>query len=339
MMPPWLSKKAEVTMIAREFPNTRQGMKLQDPETVITLLQSELSTTNQEVMLLTLELEQRVAARTSQLSLINQELTKEVVDRRSAEEEVRRLNEDLKHRAQLLQEANEALEAFSSSISHDLRGPLSHIIGFVSILEMESDTILSDKGRAYLEKIKLSARSMSNLIDELLRFSRFAHAELHREYADLDAIVDSVMDELEPEIKGRNIEWKRAHLPSVLCDVPLMRQVFANMISNALKYTRRRDVTEIEIGFQIREPGEVIYLIRDNGVGFDPQQADKLFGVFKRLHKSEDFEGTGVGLANVRRIISRHGGRTWAESQPGEGATFYFTLPNDAVIEEVKKTA
>jgi light-regulated signal transduction histidine kinase (bacteriophytochrome) len=329
-------------MIARDFPpDTMQALRFssQDPQTLIALLQGELSTTNHEVMLLTLELEQRVASRTMQLSVINQELMKEIVERQRVEEEVKRLNEDLKHRAQLLEEANEELEAFSSSVSHDLRGPLSHIVGFVSILEVEADTSFGDKGRAYLKKIKLAARGMSNLIEELLRFSRFAHTELHREHADLDAIVDDVLEELEPEIRGRNILWKRTHLPGAPCDVPLMRQVFANMISNALKYTRRRDVTEIEIGFQICEQGEVIYLIRDNGVGFDPQQADKLFGVFKRLHRSEDFEGTGVGLANVRRIISRHGGRTWAESRPGEGATFYFTLPNDAVIEKAKKTA
>jgi light-regulated signal transduction histidine kinase (bacteriophytochrome) len=329
-------------MIARDFPpDALQTLRFssQDPQSVITLLQSELSTTNHEVMLLTLELEQRVAARTAQLSVIYQELMKEVVERRRAEEEVKRLNEDLKHRARLLEEANEELEAFSSSVSHDLRGPLSHIVGFVSILEVEPGTTFSDKGRAYLKKIKLAAKGMSDLIEELLRFSRFAHAELNRESADLDAIVDGIMDELEPEIRGRSILWKRTHLPSALCDVLLMRQVFANMISNALKYTRRRDLTEIEIGFQINESGEVIYLIRDNGVGFDPQQAAKLFGVFKRLHRSEDFEGTGVGLANVRRIISRHGGRTWAESRLGEGATFYFTLPNGTVIEKVKKIA
>jgi len=311
----------------------------EDPQTLIGLLQTELSTTNHEVMVLTLELEQRVAERTAQLSLINQELMKEIVERRHAEEEVKRLNEDLQHRAELLQAANEALEAFSSSVSHDLRNPICHIVGFASILEDEAGLALNDKARLHLNKIKIAARGMSHLVDELLRFSRFAHGELHREYADLNAIVDGAVADLEPEIRGRNIVWKRMRLPSVPCDVTLLKQVFANLLSNALKYTRRRDVTEIEIGFLVDEHGEVTYLVRDNGVGFDPQHADKLFGVFKRLHKSEDFEGTGIGLANVRRIVSRHGGRTWAEGKPGEGATFYFSLPEDAAVRKTKLTA
>jgi light-regulated signal transduction histidine kinase (bacteriophytochrome) len=317
-----------------------EGMRFsaQDPKTVIGLLETELSTTNREVMILTLELEQRVAERTAQLSQINQELMKEIVERRHAEDEVRRLNRDLQHRATLLQEANEELEAFSSSISHDLRSPLCHIVGFVSLLEDEADTVLDDKARQRLNKIKTSAKGMSRLIDELLRFSRFSHAELHLESADLNLMVDGVIADLEPDIRKRNVAWKRVQLPSVPCDVTLLNQVFANLISNALKYTRRRDLTEIEIGFLVHELSEVTYFIRDNGVGFDPAHADKLFGVFQRLHKSTDFEGTGIGLANVRRIISRHGGRTWAEGRPGEGATFYFSLPSIAIA-KAKLTA
>jgi light-regulated signal transduction histidine kinase (bacteriophytochrome) len=304
----------------------------QDPQALIGMLQTELSTTNHEVMVLTLELEQRVAARTAQLSLINQELMKAMVERQRAEEEVRRLNQDLQHRADLLQQANEELEAFSSSVSHDLRNPICHIVGFVSILEYEAGTALDEKSRAYLCKIKTGAMGMSNLIDQLLRFSRCAHAELRLEHADLNIIVDAVISELEPDTRGRKIAWKRMRLPSARCDAALLTQVFTNLLSNALKYSRPREVAEIEIGALSDEPEQLIYFVRDNGVGFDPQHTDKLFGVFKRLHKSQDFEGTGIGLANVRRIVSRHGGRTWAEGKPGEGATFYFSLPQEDQI-------
>lgn len=311
----------------------------QDPQVLIGMLQTELSTTNHEVMVLTLELEERVAERTAQLSRINQELMKEVVERRRAEEEVKRLNEDLRRRAQLLQEANEELDAFSISVSHDLRGPICHITGFASILEFEAGSRLDDKSRDYLNKIQIASRGMAHLIDELLRFSRSAHVELRKEPADLNMIVDSILTEMEPVLRNRNIVWKRTPLPSVACDTTLVKQVFVNLISNALKYTRPRDVAEIEVGCLASENGEVNFLIRDNGVGFDPKDANRLFGVFKRLHTSEDFEGTGIGLANVRRIVSRHGGRTWAEGKPGEGATFYFTLPAQTGIGTPKLTA
>lgn len=295
------------------------------PQDLIRMLQSELSTTNHEVMVLTLELEQRVAERTEQLSIANQELISEIIERKHVEEEVNRLNQYLEQRAQLLQEANEELEAFTGSVSHDLRNPLCVIIGFASLLEQEASP-LTDSAKTNLGKIKSAARGMSNLIDELLRFSRFAHAELLREQADLNAIVDHAIVDLDSYTRGRNIVWKRTPLPSVSCDAILMQQVFINLISNALKYTRQREVAEIEVSSTTDAKDGVVFLVRDNGVGFDPRQSDKLFGMFKRLHKSEDFEGTGIGLANVRRIISRHGGRTWAESKPGEGATFYFTL-------------
>jgi light-regulated signal transduction histidine kinase (bacteriophytochrome) len=316
-----------------------QNPLVQDPQALISLLESELSTTNHEVMVLTLELEQRVTARTAQLSLINQELMKAIEARRHAEEEVKRLNHDLQLRAALLQEANEELEAFSSSVSHDLRNPIFHIVGFASILEQEAGPALDEKARMHLQQIKTGAMGMSKLIDELLRFSRCAHTELHWEQADMNFIVDQVVADLEPETRGRNIAWKRTQLPAAPCDPALLKQVFINLISNALKYTRRRQETEIEIGSIVHRAGELIYLIRDNGVGFDPKQNDQLFGVFKRLHKSEDFEGTGIGLANVRRIISRHGGRTWAEGTPNAGATFYFSLPEKIAAREAKLTA
>ncbi len=303
---------------------------VQDPEVLIGLLQTELSTTNHEVMVLTLELEERVAERTAQLSRINHELMKEIVERRRAEEEVKRLIEDLRNRNDLLQQANEELDAFSRSISHDLHGPICHIVGFASLAEFEAGAAMDDKTRGYFTKIKTAGRGMANLIDELLRFARYAHAELHKEPADLNLIVDSILAEMEPVLKDRNIVWRRATLPTVACDATLLKQVFVNLISNALKYTRRREITEIEVDFRAPETGEFVFVVRDNGVGFDPKDSDRLFGVFKRLHKAEDFEGTGIGLANVRRIVSRHGGRTWAEGRPGEGATFYFSLPGES---------
>jgi light-regulated signal transduction histidine kinase (bacteriophytochrome) len=297
-----------------------------DPRTVVGLLQAELATTNQEVMLLTLELEQRVAERVTQLSQANRDLLREVSDRRRAEEEVQKLNRTLEQRAGLLEAANKELETFSYSISHDLRAPLRHILGFATMLHDDAGSTLSEKPRQHLEKIKESATRMSSLIDDLLYFSRFAHVELNKESVDLSAVVDRVIRDNEPELKGRNVVWKRVQLPRAWGDTALLRQVMTNLLSNALKYSRQSDPAEIEIGIQESGPRETVFFVRDNGVGFDCRYADKLFGVFQRLHKASEFEGTGIGLASVRRIIARHGGKTWADSKVGQGATFYFSL-------------
>ena len=300
---------------------------MKDPQTLIGLLQTELSTTNHEVMLLTLELEQRVAERMAQLSETNAELVKEIAERRRAEEEVKQLNRDLQQRAGLLEAANEELETFSYSVSHDLRAPLRHILGYATMLHEEANPALGEKSQQHLTRIKQSATKMSTLIDELLHFSRFSHVELNRESVDLNAIVDSVIRDHNAEVQGRNVVWKHTQLPGAWGDVALLRQVVVNLISNALKYSRLSNPAEIEISVLENDSGETVFFVRDNGVGFDSQHADKLFGVFQRLHKESEFEGTGVGLASVRRIVARHGGKTWADGEVGRGATFYFSLP------------
>lgn len=297
-----------------------------DSENLVRLLQAELATTNHEVMVLTLELEQRVAERVSQLSKANRDLVREVSERSRAEEQVGKLNLDLEQRAALLEGANKELEAFSYSVSHDLRAPLRHILGFATMLQEDAGPALKEKPREHLDKIRESATRMSSLIDDLLYFSRFSHVELTRESVNMNALVESVIGDLEAEVKGRKVVWKCTPLPRAWGDRSLLRQVLVNLISNALKYTRKSDPAEIEIGVRDGSPGETVFFVSDNGAGFDARYADKLFGVFQRLHKASEFEGTGIGLASVRRIIARHGGKTWAEGKVGQGATFYFTL-------------
>jgi two-component system sensor histidine kinase/response regulator len=236
------------------------------------------------------------------------------------------LERRIRERTAELESANKELEAFSYSVSHDLRAPLRHIDGFAELLGSSTDSTLSENDRRYVERITSSARQMSRLIDDLLEFSRTGRAEMRLIRIDLGNLLEIVLQELQPEIQGRPILWKKHPLPQVKADSSLLRQVFSNLLLNAIKYTRPRDPAEIEIGCEIHA-NEVVIFIRDNGVGFDMQYAGKLFGVFQRLHGKDEFEGTGIGLANVRRIIGRHGGRTWAEGKLDEGATFYFTLP------------
>lgn len=236
------------------------------------------------------------------------------------------LERRIRERTSELEAANKELEAFSYSVSHDLRAPLRYIDGFAGLLVSSTDSTLSEDARHYLDRIVNSTKLMAHLIDDLLEFSRTSRAEMRRVHVNLDDLLENVMQELQPEIEGRHIQWKKNPLPEVQADSRLLRQVFSNLLLNAIKYTRPRDPAEIEIGCT-DHPDEVVVFIRDNGVGFDPQYADKLFGVFQRLHTKEEFEGTGIGLANVRRIIARHGGRTWAEGKVDEGATFYFSLP------------
>lgn len=296
-------------------------------QSVITVLQNELEATNREVMLLTLELEQRVADRTAELAASNQELLKEVAERRNAEQEIKKLNEDLNHRAALLEAANEELEAFAHSISHDLRAPLRHISGFADILRDEAGPAMDQTALQCLDKIQSSARHMGVLIDELLRFSRLSRTQLVFLEIDLDSLVKQVISEMEPDLGGRRVLWNHLPLPNISGDPTMIHQVFENLISNALKYSALRDPAEITIGVLDGKPDEYIFFVQDNGAGFDPNYSHKLFGAFQRLHSQEEFEGVGIGLANVRRIVNRHGGRTWADSQPGNGATFYFSLP------------
>ncbi len=242
---------------------------------------------------------------------------------------VLRRAEELAQLANGLQVANEELEAFSYSVSHDLRAPFRHISGFSEMLKEEEATRMSERGRQYLATIMESASFAGQLVDSLLEFSRFARAALHVAPVNMEALVDDQWRAvLEDESRGRTIDFSRAALPRVMGDAQLLRQVLRNLFSNAVKYTGRQSAPRIRME-ATRSAQEVVFSISDNGVGFDAQYAGKLFGVFQRLHRMEDFEGTGIGLANVRRIISRHGGRVWAEGAVGKGATFFFSLPVD----------
>ena len=240
---------------------------------------------------------------------------------------VLRKAEEMADMAAELNRTNKELEAFSYSVSHDLRAPLRHIAGYAELLGEYEGEKLSEKGSRFLDNIGESARFAGSLVDSLLTFSQMGRAALRPSLADVPRIIDQVRNELAPDTQSRNITWTVNTLPPVYGDAAYLHLALRNLISNAIKYTRNREHAVIEIG-SIPAEGETIFFIRDNGVGFDMKYSSKLFGVFQRLHRMEDFEGTGIGLANVRRIIERHGGRVWAEAVPDEGATFYVALPN-----------
>jgi PAS domain S-box-containing protein len=257
----------------------------------------------------------------------------DVTKRKEAEDTVRQLNAELEQRVSertgQLEAANRELEAFAYSVSHDLRAPLRHIRGFVELLSESAHKSLSGESLQFFHQIDESAKHMTRLIDTLLDFSRMASVALRRETLRLEPLVDAAIRQLKSETSGRKIVWKRSPLPKVQADPTLLEYVLNNLLSNAVKYTRPRNPAKIEIGCSADTPTESVIYIRDNGVGFDMKFADKLFGVFQRLHGLDEFEGIGIGLANVRRIIARHGGRTWADAKPDAGATFYFSLPKD----------
>jgi two-component system sensor histidine kinase/response regulator len=284
----------------------------------------EVCKARDELQQLNEQLEAKVAERTATLAA-------EIAERKRSEAEIRRLNEELEQRVRertaQLEATNQELEAFSYSVSHDLQVPLRHIDGFASLLKDHIGSALDDKGHGYFEKISQAATQMGQLIDDLLAFSRMERAEMHRTKLSLERLVREVLADLQDETRGRDIVWRIAPLPEVRGDPFMLRLVLSNLVANAIKYTQPRARAEIDISCATSE-SEMVFCIRDNGVGFDMRYVDRLFGVFQRLHSASEFEGTGIGLANVRRIIHRHGGRAWAEGKVDGGAAFYFSLPD-----------
>jgi PAS domain S-box-containing protein len=252
-------------------------------------------------------------------------IAKDITSWRDSEEQIRKLNVELTQRVEELGSANRELESFSYSVSHDLRAPLRHMDGFARILKEEHSSKMAPEAIVYVDRILEAATHMGQLIDDLLNLARIGRQELKREKKQMAGLVKQVMAELPAEAQERSIEWRIEPLPEMNCDPGLVKLVFANLLANAVKFTRPQPVAVIEVGSRITG-GQLTIFVRDNGVGFDPRYADKLFGVFQRLHRQEDFEGTGIGLVTVQRIIRRHGGEIWVESQVDAGTTFFFTL-------------
>lgn len=255
------------------------------------------------------------------------ETNNDITERRRQEDEVRGLNRELGRRSTELEGTNKELEAFAYSISHDLRAPLRHMVGYTELLQKHASSQMDDKGRRYMAMILEAAKRMGTLIDDLLAFSRIGRAETRETMVSLEQLVNEVQNEMLHETEGRNLTWKIAPLPDLYGDRSMLKLALVNLISNAVKFTRTRPNPEIEIGYTDRRKDGVVVFVKDNGVGFDMKYVNKLFGVFQRLHRADEFEGTGIGLATVQRIIHRHGGRVWAEGQVGAGATFYVSLP------------
>jgi len=255
------------------------------------------------------------------------DLQREVTERKRREDEIRGLNQQLERRSSELEVTNKELEAFAYSISHDLRAPLRHIVGYTELLQKHSSPVTDDKGRRYMTTILESAKRMGTLIDDLLAFSRIGRAETRETMVSMDQLLKEVQSEIAQETEGRNMTWRVGALPDLYGDRSMLKLALVNLVSNAIKFTRTRPSPEIEIGSSDQPSNGVVVFVKDNGVGFDMKYVNKLFGVFQRLHRAEEFEGTGIGLATVQRIVHRHGGRIWAEGQVGAGATFYVSLP------------
>jgi PAS domain S-box-containing protein len=255
------------------------------------------------------------------------ETSNDITQRKRREEEIQRLNQELAKRSMELEAINKELEAFAYSISHDLRAPLRHMAGYTELLQKRASSVLDDKSNHYILMMLDSAKRMGNLIDDLLAFSRIGRAETQKTLVSLEQLVREALTEVRQDAEGRNIAWKVGSLPDFYGDRSMLRLVLVNLISNAIKFTRTRPQPEIEIGYADGNTDDLVIFVRDNGVGFDMRYANKLFGVFQRLHQASEFEGTGIGLATVQRIIHRHGGKVWAEGVVDGGATFYLSAP------------
>jgi PAS domain S-box-containing protein len=255
------------------------------------------------------------------------ETNNDITERKRREEEIQGLNRELAKRSTDLESINKELEAFAYSISHDLRAPLRHMAGYTELLQKHASAVVDEKSNRYMAMILESAKRMGNLIDDLLAFSRIGRAETQKTLVSLAQLVREALAEVRQDTEGRNIAWRISALPDFYGDRSMLRLVLVNLISNAIKFTRTRPQAEIEIGCTDGNRDELIVFVRDNGVGFDMKYVNKLFGVFQRLHPSDAFEGTGIGLATVQRIVHRHGGKVWAEGVVDSGATFYFSAP------------
>jgi len=281
-----------------------------DPGELIAQLQAELARTNQEVLLLTLDLEDRVEARTQEIRQLNRTLEQRVAERTAQ-----------------LQQVNRELETFAYSVSHDLRAPLRHVDGFLDLLAEHLGTSLEGEAAHYFVRIKAATQHMGLLISAILHFSSLGRQALVLRPLDLGALVAGVVEGLQDQLQHRQVIWSIDPLPVIQGDASLIRTVFENLLGNAVKFTARRPQARIYVGCAEGKDGEVIVFVRDNGAGFDPAYAHKLFGVFQRLHRQDEFEGTGIGLAGVQRILQRHGGKVWAEGRPDLGATFFVAFP------------
>ena len=333
--------QATVRSLEQELAQTNRGLvaltmeleqRVDERTAELRAVHAELSRINSDLLQLTLELEDRVKDRTAELRQTIEELQIQITGRKRAEEKINQLNTDLERRViertAQLEAANKELEAFSYSVSHDLRAPLRAVDGFSQVVLEDYAPQLPEGCRQDLKTIRNGAQKMGKLIDDLLRFSRLNQLPLSKQAVDTGKLVRGVLEELNSQRNGRRIEFRIANLPPCQADPALLKQVWVNLLSNALKYTGKREAALVEIGCAL-EKGWNVYFVRDNGAGFDMKYAHKLFGVFQRLHRAEDYEGTGVGLAIVQRIIHRHGGGIWAESVLDSGATFYFTLEGE----------
>lgn len=262
----------------------------------------------------------------------------DITAQKASEQQIRQLNRQLEGKVEQVSDVNRELEAFSYSVSHDLRAPLRHIAGFSDKLTRQLGDGVDEKSRHYLDVIAGSAKRMSDLIDDLLVYSRLGRSALRLQVLDLQSMVHDTRSMLDAnahaENPGHAIRWKIGPMPVLVGDENMLRQVWLNLLGNAVKYSARSEPAVIEISHDHEADGSHRFSVRDNGAGFDVAYADKLFGVFQRLHAASEFSGTGIGLASVKRVITRHDGRVWAESEPGKGATFHFTLP--ATLEPAK---